>query len=91
MINTDLIDVKKYLPKNLHIKNLYHAIDVNMNYSFDSLKKLVVETHDKELAEGDVFVCDSVTRRPRKVLIKVKNGWLILYLRIDKQKLRVKD
>ena len=75
---TDLIKPIK------NARNIYHAVDVNMAYSFDSLKKLIEEDRNIVLGDGDIFICDSSNGRSRKALLRVKKGWLILYYRLDK-------
>ena len=76
--------IKRLLSPFGRIKNMYHAENVNMQLSFDSLKKLIEEDRGIKLGEGDVFVCDSANKRSRKALIRVRDGWLIMYYRMDK-------
>lgn len=67
------------------VKNVYYAENVNMQFSFDSLKKIVEEDLKEELSPGDIFICDSVNKRSRKALLRTNRGWLILYFRLDKE------
>lgn len=63
---------------------VYYASGVNMNYSFDSLIK-IAEQHSAKLQEGDVIICDNANFTKRKALRKTKDGWAILYARIDEK------
>lgn len=86
-----IAEIRELIKPLSKIKKVYYAENVNMQYSFESLKKIVEEELKGKLDVGDVFICDSVNKLSRKALLRTQRGWLILYFRLDKNTTIVKQ
>jgi hypothetical protein len=57
--------------------------DVDMRLSFDGISALAEGLVGGEVVKGDIIVCDSPTKKKRKMLQKTTTGYMIYYGRLD--------
>lgn len=61
----------------------YYAININMNFSFDSLISLLEKFLGGDIEMGDTLICDNSKGDKRKVIQKTNGGYLIFYGRVE--------
>jgi hypothetical protein len=54
-----------------------------MRLSFDGIQRVAQEMVGAEVILGDIVVCDSPTKRKRKMLQRTATGYMIYYGRLD--------
>lgn len=66
-------------------RRVFYALDVNMNFSFDSLAAMAEKMLGATLDVGDIIVCDNHNGDKRKMLQKTRDGYMIYYARLHEK------
>lgn len=65
--------------KDSNKRRAFYVEGVDMRYSFDRLAELA---KDQGAKENDILIVDNTNGTKRKVLLVVKNGFLIMYAKL---------